>query len=145
MYPNLELDFDEVKIKALYGRHWNLKSDFLSLCERLSQNEFSKRDSGIDQLQPIGSFEYRNFLFTLPNGTKILLWGNNPDVVQRNICKELKPDIAIIQRSVKPEDLKAKAEFAAAIGCKVLIPHHHDFKQVDNPSSIEAFKEEFCV
>ena len=35
------------------------------------------------------------------------------------------------------------AEFAAAIGCKVLIPHHHDVKEVEDPKHVEKFKEEF--
>ena len=69
MYPNLELDFGDVKIKALYGRHTDLKSGFNDLCQRLYANENSQADPGIAALQPIGSLEYRNFLLTLPNGT----------------------------------------------------------------------------
>ena len=143
MYPDNELDFGDVKIRALYGRHTNLGSGFNDLCARIAQNPLCQADPGMASLQPVGSFEYRNFLFTAPNGTKILLWGNDPTIEQVNICKALKPDIAIIQRSVKPEDVTKKAEFAAAIGCKVLIPHHHDFRGVDDPSVVENFKNEF--
>jgi len=145
MYPDLELDFGDVKIRSLYGRHTDLKYSFKDLCARLEANEFSQADPGIAALQPVGSFEYRNFLFTLPNGTRILLWGNDPTIEQVNICKALKPDIAIIQRSTTPEAIAAKAEFAAAIGCKVLIPHHHDFKAVDDPSIVETFRREFLA
>lgn len=143
MYPDMELDFGSVKIRALYGRHTNLKHSFHDLCQRLYANPLCAADPEMAALQPIGSLEYRNFLFTLSNGTKILLWGNDPTVEQVNICKALSPDIAIIQRSVKAEDIARKAEFAAAIGCKILIPHHHDFKQVDDPKVIETFREEF--
>lgn len=143
MYPDTELDFGDVKIRALYGRHTNLGYGFNDLCKRLESNEHCLKDPGIASLQAIGSMEYRNFLFTLPNGTKILLWGNNPTIEQVNICKAIKPDIAIIQRSTAPEQISEKAEFAAAIGCKVLIPHHHDFRCVDDPSVIGKFKEEF--
>ena len=143
MYPDTELDFNDVKIRALYGRHTDLKSGFNDLCARLEGNPLCISDPGIASLQPIGSMEYRNFLFTLPNGTKILLWGNDPTVEQINICKQFKPDIAIVQRSANPEQLVKKAEFAAAIGCKVLIPHHHDFKAVDDPAIIENLKNEF--
>jgi hypothetical protein len=87
--------------------------------------------------------EYRNFLFTLPNGTKVLLWGNDPTVEQVNLCKALKPDIGIIQRSVTPEASAKKGAFAAAIGCKVVIPHHHDFKSVDDPSILDPMEKEF--
>lgn len=143
MYPDTELDFNDVKIRALYGRHTDLKSGFNDLCARLEANPLCLNDAGILDLQAVGCMEYRNFLFTLPNGTKILLWGNDPTVEQINICKNLKPDIAIIQRSANPEQIAKKAEFAAAIGCKVLIPHHHDFKAVDDHAVIEKFKEEF--
>ena len=143
MYPDTELDFDNVKIRALYGRHANLGKGFNDLCTYIDANEHCLQDPGIAALQPIGSLEYRNFLFTLPNSTKILLWGNDPTTEQINICKALKPDIAIVQRSTKPEQIAEKARFAAAIGCKVLIPHHHDFRGVDDPAIIETFKEEF--
>ncbi len=143
MYPDTELDFDDVKIRALYGRHTDLKKGFNDLCEFLEGNELCKKDPGMAALQPVGSLEYRNFLFTLPNGTKILLWGNDPTTEQLNICKELKPDIAIIQQSSTPERMLKRAEFAAEIGCGVLIPHHHDFRRVDDPAIIEGFKNEF--
>jgi L-ascorbate metabolism protein UlaG (beta-lactamase superfamily) len=143
MYPDLELDFGEVKIKALYGRHTSLEGGYNDWVARTQVNPISLADPHIAAMQGVGSMEYRNYLFTLPNGTKILLWGNDPTPVQRSICKALKPDIAILQRSVKPEDIVRKAEFAAAIGCKVLIPHHHDFRAVDDPSVVETFREEF--
>lgn len=143
MYPNLELDFGDVKVRALYGRHTNTGKTRSQLMELISKNPLCQADSGILGLQEIGSFEYHNFLFTLPNGTKILLWGNSPTVEQVNLCKALKPDIAIIQRALREKDIVQKAEFAAAIGCKVVIPHHHDFSAVDNPAIVGKFKEEF--
>ena len=143
MYPDTELDFGAVKIRALYGRHTDLHRELDNLLGWLAENEICKADPGINALQEIGSMEYRNFLFTAPNGTKILLWGNDPTVEQVNICKALQPDIAIIQRSLKHEDIVKKAEFAAAIGCKVLIPHHHEFRNQDDSDIINDLKEEF--
>lgn len=144
MYPDTELDFGEVKIRALYGRHIRLKGGLNDLAERLAnKTELNAKYPGIEELGEIGSFEYRNFLFTAPNGTRILVWGNEPNVVQANIVKELKPDIAIIQRSVDEKAALEKARFAAATGAKVLIPHHHDFHGVDDPSVIERFGEMF--
>ena len=143
MYPDTELDFDAVKIRALYGRHTDLHRDLDNLMSWLAENEICKTDPGIAGLQEIGSMEYRNFLFTAANGTRILLWGNDPTVEQLNICKALQPDIAIIQRSIQHEDIVKKAEFAAAIGCKVLIPHHHEFRNKDDSGIINELKEEF--
>ena len=147
MYPDTELDFDSVKIKALYGRH-KMYSDgrgFNDLCVWLEGEELCKRYPDIIPLQAVGTMEYRNYLFTAKNGTKILLWGYDPTVEQLNICKALKPDIAILQRASAPEKIAEIADFAAAIGCKVLMPHHQDFKGVDSPSILEAFKKEFLA
>ncbi len=144
MYPDTELDFNKVKIRSLYGRHTNLGSGLNDLIrDRIAKNELCQKDPGMMSLQEIGCFEYRNYLFTAPNGTKILLWGNDPTPEQVNLCKALAPDIAIIQRSTKPEAAAKKAAFAAAIGCKVLIPHHHDFREIDPPEALTPFREEF--
>jgi L-ascorbate metabolism protein UlaG (beta-lactamase superfamily) len=143
MYPNMELDFDTIKIRALYGRHTDQKKGYHELVESLGKYRICAEDPVINAMQGLGSMEYRNFFFTLPNGTKILLWGNDPTPEQTNLCKALQPDIAIIQRSSDPAGIQKKAEFAAAIGCKVLIPHHHDFKTPEKPETIELFREEF--
>lgn len=143
MSPNLELDFGDVKIRGLYGCHKDLEQGFNDLVTRIQSNPICQADPGIASLQEVGSMEYRNFLFTLPNGTKILLWGNDPTIEQLKICEALQPDIAIIQRSTDPEGIARKAQFAADIGCKVLIPHHHDFRGVDAPEVIGAFEREF--
>lgn len=143
MYPDMELDFDKIKIRALYGRHSEQGRGFNDLLENIATYRPCKESEEVNSLQGIGSMEYRNYLFTLPNGTTILLWGNDPTPEQINICKALKPDIAILQRSVNLATVKKKAEFAAAIGCKVLIPHHMDFPGVTAPEMIEALGEAF--
>lgn len=124
MNPNLELDMDGVKIKALYGRHSPLPGT--------AQEREAKRNAGdssqlMKDLARWGDLEYRNFLYTVPNGTKVLIWGNKiacPD--QRNILRSERPDIAIVQvtGANKAEDMAA---ICKEIGCKVVIPHHIDF------------------
>lgn len=91
------------------------------MCARIESNPICTTDNGRKSLQVVGCFEYRNFLFTLPNGTKVLLWGNNPTV----------------------EQIEAKAKLAVTTGCKVVIHHHHDFYEVEYPSIVAKFKEEF--
>lgn len=148
MYPDTELDFGDVKIKALYGRHANQAhavakpgmNDFEQYL--LNHNEICKQE-GIRDLHLVGSLEYRNYLFTLPNGTKILFYGNDVITELTNLCKQYKPDIAIIQRSTTEQAVKAKANFAKEIGCKVYIPHHHDFTKVDDISVTENLKKAY--
>ncbi|MBQ3075219.1 MAG: MBL fold metallo-hydrolase [Clostridia bacterium] len=146
MYPNTELDFGAFKVKALYGRHiFNAKWGIRSYMEERAPKLDICKDPYILKMQEIGSFEYRNFLFTLPNGVKILHWGSAPTPEQIAICKAEKPDIAIIQRAGAPKQIEKRADFAAAIGAKVVIPHHHDFQGTDDPKVVEAFRDAYLA
>ena len=62
MYPNLELDFGEVKVRALFGRHKPLRNamGYNDLITLINQNEYCRADAGIARLQGVGSMEYRN-------------------------------------------------------------------------------------
>ena len=82
---------------------------------------------------------------TTPDGVKVLLWGGFPTVEQFAICRKIKPDVAILQRSVNPEDVALKADFAAAMGAKIVIPHHHDFRGVDDPAVVDLFEQEYLA
>lgn len=143
MTPNLELDFDKVKIRALFGRHSEQSAGFNDLRATLSKYRWCADDQQVNSMQGIGSMEYRNYLLTFPSGVKILLYGSDVTPEQINICKELKPDIAILQRSFSPAAIQKKAAFAAAIGCKVLIPHHMDYPVDTSPEQIAAHGEAF--
>ena len=146
MYPNTELDFGAFKVKALYGRHiFNAKWGIRSYMEERAPKLDICKDPYILKMQEIGSFEYRNFLFTLPNGVKILHWGSAPTPEQIAICKAEKPDIAIIQRAGAPKQIEKRADFAAAIGAKIVIPHHHDFQGTDDPKVVEAFRDAYLA
>lgn len=128
MEPNLELDFGDVKIKALFGRHIDLCDTYEGLVDRFHNSIHVKNNPSTEKYHLLGSTEYRNYLFTDRQGRKVLLWGGKPSLVQQNILKELQPDIAIMQCG----DPSEVAEFAASIGCKILIPHHLDmFKTRD--------------
>ena len=142
-YPGLELDFGDVKIRTVYGRHKSMGKGLNDICDVLAQREICKVDRLLAEMQPIGSMEYCNYLFTAKNGVKILLWGSEPTVEQERLCRELAPDIAIIQRGKGDDAISARAAFAANIGAKVLIPHHQDTHAVDDPSIVERLGEEF--
>ena len=64
---------------------------------------------------------------------------------QRNLVRALRPDIAILQLS--KQDPAEIADFAAAIGCKVLIPHHMDLKAAENDymPKVERLRTEFLA
>ena len=139
MYPDLELDFGDVKITSLYGRHQEQNKGYNDKLARYSP----ETPAGLLSMYHAGCFEYRNFLLTLPNGTRILIWGNDPTPEQTALCRSLRPDVAILQRSVPMEKIDGKGEFAAAIGCKVVIPHHMDTHKPDDPKILQAFEQAY--
>ena len=127
MSPNLELDMDKVKIKALYGRHGPLKGNAQERIDYFENHRIHGKSEVLKELGLLGDFEYRNYLFTTPAGTKVLIWGNKiarPD--QRNMLIAEGADIGIIQvtGANKAEDMAAACK---EMGCKVVIPHHIDF------------------
>ena len=127
MSANLELDMDKVKIKALYGRHSPLPGTGLERVERMKTGPFHGQSELLTELGILGDLEYRNYLYTMVNGTKVLIWGNKisrPD--QRNMLKAEGADIAIIQvtGANKAEDMAAAL---VEMGCKIVIPHHIDY------------------
>ena len=140
MSSNLELDMDKVKIKALYGRHGPLSGDAQERMERWENHKFHGQTPVTQELGLLGDLEYRNFLYTTPAGTKVLIWGNKiarPD--QRNMLKAEGADIGIIQvtGANKAEDMAAACK---EMGCKVVIPHHMDFPG-DYMRSVNALKD----
>ena len=127
MSPNLELDLDAVKIKAFYGRHTYMKGGERERAESRKNHHINAGDPNLIELAFWGDFEYRNFLYTMPNGVKVFIWGNmlsRPD--QRNILREIKPDIAILQITGR-NDASDVVQICKEMGCKVLIPNHIDF------------------
>ena len=146
VYPmdaGLELDFGKVKVKALFGRHCSPGKTALELPQYFAKNPLCAADPKMLDMQVLGSLEYRNFLFTDAHGTKVLLWGNEVIESQKNMIRDLQPDICILQLSKqKPEEI---AELAAIGGCKVLIPHHMDLSKdrEEYLPRVEQLRQEF--
>lgn len=130
IYPvesNLELDFGWVKVKALFGHHNDLKGTMSEIQQRLSLAPECLEYPGMEELNAVGTLEYRNYLFTVPDGRKILIWGSMPTADQFHLLSGLHADIAILQRNDShPEKL---AQFAEATGAKIVIPHHMDLRK----------------
>ena len=147
IYPmdaNLELDFGEVKIMSLFGRHCTLPFHSVTALEaHFKKNPICTSSQAMFDLQVLGSLEYRNYLFTDKNGTKLLIWGNDVVPTQVNMLKELRPEICILQLS--KQDPVEIATMATEIGAKVLIPHHMDLKKTREEylPNVERCRDEF--
>ena len=132
VYPmpaSLALDLGAFRLKAMYGRHVDPGKTMGGLGAAFVKNPLLVRDKKLRDIQLMGSLEYRNYLFTLKNGTKILLWGNDPTPEQIALCAAEEPDIAILQCS--RQDKAALGELAAACGAKIVIPHHLDLHKTE--------------
>lgn len=127
MCPNLELDFGQVSVKALFGRHGVLPGTVNERTESIKTHSVVGSDPYLRELFFRGDIEYRNFLFTTPDGTRLLFWGNSlvlPEL--RNILAKESPDILILQATDTRTPAIA-AKLCARFGCKAVIPHHMDF------------------
>ncbi|MBR3837486.1 MAG: MBL fold metallo-hydrolase [Clostridia bacterium] len=146
VYPmpaNTELDYGKVKIRALYGHHGNLKNNWNALMDRVKNHPLCQKDPKMAEMQEAGTLEYRNWLFTLPGGARMVLWGGPATIEHINACKALAPDVLILQRPSSEADIQAKLDFAKAAGCKVLIPHHQEFRSKEKPEVVLRWGELF--
>lgn len=144
MDANLELDFGDVKIKSLFGRHCVLPFNSVTeLDTHFARNPICTSSETMFDMQVLGTLEYRNYLLTDKNGTKLLIWGNDVFPTQVNMLKALQPDICILQLS--KQDPVEIAAMAAEVGAKVLIPHHMDLKKTREEylPCVECCRDEF--
>jgi len=140
MYPNLEVDLDDVRVQALYGHHTPLPGGWN---DRAHKHQERHSDADLIALGQCGDFEYRNYLFTVPDGTKVLVWGNPlHQPIQRNIFRKIKPDIVVMQLSSN-YSAENTAKAIKETGCKVVIPHHTDFPN-DKTPLVNALGEELA-
>ena len=143
MDANLELDFGGVKVKSIFGRHIMQPGGIYETEESMRSRDIIGPEPNYLNLNLYGSIEYRNYLYTAPNGSKLLLWGNTPDEMAIRTLAPLQPDIAILQCSKqKPEEL---AQLAKALGAKVVIPHHMDLHRTEEVymPRVEAFRDAY--
>lgn len=143
LYPvshNTELDFGWVKIKALMGRHQDMRKPFVTTATSFKDKPFYNEHKDLEPLGWFGTLEYRNYVITTPDNFKIFIYGNTPSVEQVNLLKDIKPDLALLQLTRPiPEEI---AGFAHDIGAKIVIPHHMDLAK--SPEEYMPVVETFC-
>ena len=72
-----------------------------------------------------GNMELVNYLITTNDGTRILVWAGMTSPDQKHCFADLHPDLALMHVSPK-QDFAEFAALTAAMGTKVIIPHHYD-------------------
>lgn len=138
------IQLDQLRITALYGRHTLLPGTYSERKKRWEESAYCGGDPEFIHLNQIGDFEYRNYLFTLSNGMKLLTWGNMLSWPgQRAFLKESGADVAVLQMT-KKNDPREMAEVCGEMGCRIVIPQHTDFP-LDYSDQGKQLKEELAV
>jgi L-ascorbate metabolism protein UlaG (beta-lactamase superfamily) len=132
MSAGLELDFGQVRVKSLFGRHGDPRTTIQKRMGKISQNPIVSEK--MMETQWFGTLEYRNYLVTLASGFKILFWGSDVTTEQGYILNEIRPDAAFMQ--LRQNGL---VKMAADAGVKILVPHHMDTSKT--PEQYEAIIE----
>jgi L-ascorbate metabolism protein UlaG (beta-lactamase superfamily) len=118
------LEMPDFTLDCYSGKHTKL-GDF----DRPSRWPENIRKDGLDPntvtLNMLGSYEYMIYRLTLPDHTRILVWGGGATEEAIAQAKEFQPDISIAQLPRETTDQVAR--LYAAIGGKIIFPHHHDF------------------
>ncbi|MEA5012250.1 MAG: MBL fold metallo-hydrolase [Angelakisella sp.] len=110
--------FDDVTVEVFGSRHTEAPQPAL-------RSKSYKEDSENANSGWWGNFEVLNYLITTSDGTKVLVWAGMTTEDQKNLFKDLHPDIAFMHLSPK-SDAKIFAQMVASWGPKLVVPHHYD-------------------
>ena len=121
--PGDRYELEDFTLECFRGKH-----TFLGDIDRPSKwpenNARDGIDSALQTLNMLGSYEYSLWLLTLPDHTRLLIWGGAvlPETV--NQARHFHPTISIAQYVMQgPEAMEG---LYRAIGGQVIFPHHHE-------------------
>lgn len=120
--PGEKYQFDDLTIEIFAGRHTEASKG-------VYRKTTLKKDGSFDTAMWYGSLELQNYLLTLCDGTKILVWAGMTSEDQMYRFAELNPDIALMHVSPK-QSFDEFARLTKAINPKIIIPHHYDCTEV---------------
>lgn len=117
-------EFDDLTVECFAGRHTESPRGYYR-----DGKSMKKPDGSFDEMMWFGNLELVNYLITAADGTRILVWAGMTSPDQKHRFRGLLPDIALMHVSPK-QDFAAFAELTAAMGAKIIIPHHYDATEV---------------
>ena len=145
------VDFDDISIEVLRSIHASTARMMKATYQRLvgeapppemPLNEITKiirelsppRESQPDDIRTrmnaagIAGGEQLSFIFRTSDNLRTYVYSANPEDYLRRQITEVKPNIAFIQLTARPERV---AEIAALSGAEIIIPTHHDMQGPD--------------
>jgi len=116
-------EMEDFTLEVIYGRHTNMGDMDCPGNMKENVKQFGV-DEGMSDLMLQGSYEYCNYLITLPDNTRILIWGGGATPEAINLAKHYHPDVSLVQ--IPRESAEQIAELYLAVGGKLIFPHHHE-------------------
>lgn len=120
--PGAVIQFDDLKIEVFAGRHTESPRGYY-------REKTLKKDGSFDAMMWYGNLELQNYLLTLADGTRILVWAGMTSEDQMYAFQGMNPDIALMHVSPK-QSFPEFARLVKSIRPKVVIPHHYDITEV---------------
>lgn len=123
-YPGETYYTEDFKLECFWAKHIKLGTFDVPSIWTSGQFEKEKLPTEMSALNTIGSYEYTNYIITLKNKLRIMIWGGGVTVDALKRVKQYDVDIAIVQfpRNT-PEQIITMCN---AISPQVIFPHHHE-------------------
>lgn len=125
-HVNLDYDFGFCTVRPLFSVHKDVGMPLSRQIES-AREKSDMIDSDMFSLQKTGSLEMTNYLITLKDSTRILIFGGELSAFQNKMLEGLEPDVAIMQYSYSQPD--RYESLIQSIRPSVVIPSHHDFSK----------------
>lgn len=126
MYPcaaGERFETEDFALEVIYGKHTNM-GDMDCPGNMKANLEHFGLEADMEALMTCGSYEYCNYLITLSDNTRILVWGGSASEEAINRMKHYQPDVSLVQ--IPREPAEQIARLYLAVGGKVIFPHHHE-------------------
>ncbi len=136
--PGETYQLNGATLTCLHGKHTALP-DF----DRPSHWEQNLFEDNLPQahkkMNLLGSYEYTNFVLTLPNHIRFLIWGGGATPEGIRQVADVAPNISIMQLPREP--VEQVAALYAAAGGQFIFPHHHDSFMAKGPEGLAVIEE----
>ena len=135
--PGETFYMEDLQLECFRGKHSNLGDmDIPSKWpENIVRDGIDPRTQTVNML---GSYEYVVYLITLPDHTRLLIWGGGvyPETLEQ--AKRFHPNLSIAQ--YLRQGPEAMVELYSAIGGQYIFPHHHDPIMAADPAWKETIR-----
>ena len=141
VYPNETYYTDDFRLDTFWAKH--IKLGTFDKPSAIKEGTPFKEAGVPDDQLPLnlhGSYEYSNFIITLKNGFRIMVWGGGVTTDALERVKKYDVDMAIVQFPRNTPDQIVR--MCNAIHPQLVFPHHHEvFEEIMNMDMNDAIRQ----